>query len=137
MKYKGFTLIELLIAAVLVAVLTLFATQTYRRVTSDIRWENAKRIADGIAGAAFRFKIEYPNASFSTAVMTANPGSAGECHPYVSSGVTLQTLVDCNFLEGNKDYLPVGFMLQFTTEGYVKVTEIDNSTNTYTATGFN
>lgn len=58
---KGFTLLELLIAAALVAVLTMFATQTFRKTSWDIKLENAKRSADTIAVAAYRHKIAYPD----------------------------------------------------------------------------
>ncbi len=136
MKYRGFTLIELLIAAVLVAVLTLFATQTFRRITADIKAENAKRIAEAIAGAAYRFKIEYPNVTFSTDPITTNPGAPTECHPRPVDGAKLQTLVDCNFLESGRNYITEGFSMHFTSTGAVEVSGGSGSGESYVVTGY-
>ena len=62
---RGFTLLELLIAAILVGILTMFATQTFRQTARDVRIETAKRGADTIATAIFRYSIAYPNRSLS------------------------------------------------------------------------
>ncbi len=109
---KGFTLIELLVAAALVAVLTVAATRTFRTMKNDVEWENAKHAATVIAAAAYRFRIEYPNATFNTTKLT-NPGNwrdSRTCNPKTT--VNLQQLVDCNFLEA-RQYIPKGFTLKF------------------------
>lgn len=96
---EGFTLLELLIAAALISVLAMFATQAYRASASSIRVEDAKARALLLLNAAQRYYTEYPNApSFSTG--DGNPLTlfvkAGACQPN-SSGV--QQLVNCGFLE--------------------------------------
>lgn len=87
MGRKGFTLLELLIAAALVAVLTMFATQTFRKTSWDIKLENAKRSADTIAVAAYRHDIAYP-------------GETADIPKLIARG----------FLD-NREYAPNGFAL--------------------------
>jgi len=88
MGRKGYTLLELLIAAALVAVLTMFATQTFRRTSWDIKLENAKRSADTIAVAAYRHKIAYPD----------------------DTNVSISKLIERGFLD-TRNYTPDGFSL--------------------------
>lgn len=97
---QGFTLLELLIAAALVAVLAMFATQAFRSSASDIRIEDAKARALLLVNAAQRYYLEYPTAaSFATGsgnkLQPFNP-SGNMCYPNTSS---VQNLVDCGFLE--------------------------------------
>lgn len=109
---KGFTLIELLIAAALVAVLTVAATRTFRSMQHDIRKENAKHGAMAVAAAAYRFQIEYPNATFQTNTLS-NPTrwrNQNNCIP--TNVIGIQELVDCNFLEA-RAYIPYGFDFKF------------------------
>lgn len=99
MKRKnGFTLMELLIAAAILGVLALFATQAFRKSSSDIRVEDAKVRAKAIAMAARRFKLDHPNPTFSLDAMGSltRPDSTA-CLP--DSAVTLQMLVDCGYLD--------------------------------------
>lgn len=107
-KQNGFTLIELLIAATIIGVLVIFATQSFRKTSSQIRVEDAKARAQVVAMAVRRFKIDYPSAS-----VGENPdplgyvtGPSGTCN---HSTITLQNLVNCNYL----DYR------QYATELYV------------------
>ncbi|MBR2082654.1 MAG: prepilin-type N-terminal cleavage/methylation domain-containing protein [Elusimicrobiaceae bacterium] len=101
---KGFTLLELLIAAALIGVLAMFATQAFRSSASDVRVEDAKARALALAMAAQRYYIEYPNsASFSTGESNALklfdiPEKQAKCNINASSA-SAQNLVDCGFLE--------------------------------------
>ena len=86
---RGFTLLELLIAAVLVAILTMFATQTFRQTSWDIKLENAKRAADTVAVAAYRHnEIAYPDEQTDS----------------------ISKLIERGFLD-NRNYEPNGFSL--------------------------
>ncbi len=97
---QGFTLLELLIAAALIGVLAMFATQAFRNSASDIRIEDAKARALLLVNAARRYYLEYPNAtSFAM-------GSGNKLPPFNTPGDTCytdtstpQNLVDCGFLE--------------------------------------
>jgi len=97
---RGFTLLELLIAAALISVLALFATQAYRASASDIRVADAKARAGLLTVAAKRYYKEYPNApSFplgSDNKLEAFTAPAAECKITLA---TPQTLVNCGFLE--------------------------------------
>ncbi len=97
---NGFTLLELLIAAAIIGVLALFATQAFRASASDIRVSDAKARALLLVNAAERYYSEYPTAaSFPSEVLSAfsNPDAAGnDCSPQVNSP---QNLVNCGFLE--------------------------------------
>ena len=100
MNKNGFTLLELLIAAALIGVLAMFATQAFRASASDIRIEDVKARALLLQMAAERYYLEYPGAtSFRT-------GSNNALTPFLSPGntcytntATPQNLVDCGFLE--------------------------------------
>ncbi len=94
----GFTLLELLIAAALIGVLAMFATQAFRESASDIRIADAKSRALLVANAAQRYYLEYPGAtSFNTGA--ENPlgtfSQPGTCQHTASP----QALVNCGFLE--------------------------------------
>lgn len=104
-KMNGFTLLELLIAAALVGVLAMFATQSFRRTASDVRIENAKRGADTIAAASYRFNVAYPN-QLPTGVTLSATTDPGDCNPG-SNTAPLQQLIDCGFLE-NRHYWDEG-----------------------------
>lgn len=60
---NGFTLLELLIAAALIGVLAMFATQAYRASASDIRIENAKAYARLLFAAKENCLVEYPGSA--------------------------------------------------------------------------
>ena len=96
---KGFTLLELLIAAALMGVLAMFATQAFRASSSDVRLEDAKARASLLFSAAQRYYIEYPGAKLfkkptNLEIVFTEPGT---CDPY--SIDKAQNLVDCGFLE--------------------------------------
>lgn len=96
---NGFTLLELLIAAALVGVLAMFATQAFRASASDIRVEDAKARALLLANAAEQYFIENSEAAFATG-SAENPikdfVAPVTCN---TSDSTAQQLVNCGFLE--------------------------------------
>ena len=94
----GFTLLELLIAAAIISTLAVFATQTFRRSSSDVRLQDIQARAKIIAMAAHRMKVEYPGVTFSTDWMgtVASPNSS-LCNP--QGDITLQTLIHCGYLD--------------------------------------
>ena len=112
----GFTLLELLVAAVIIGVLAVFATQSFRQSSSDIRVQNALAKAKVVAMAARIFKDDHRNASFtqenlvSTQDFRSDPNHNGACNP--SQAVTLQTLVNCGYLE-QREYLDKDFVYNF------------------------
>ena len=66
---KGFTLVELLVAATIIGILMVFATNSYRNGVAETRWAQAKGNVDQLAAAVLRARIEYPaSAVFSSAV---------------------------------------------------------------------
>ena len=97
---QGFTLLELLIAAALISVLAMFATQAYRSSASDVRVENAKAQALLLVNAAQRYYLEYPTATaFATGSgnkLSAFSEPSNTCNPSNSSP---QNLINCGFLE--------------------------------------
>ncbi len=100
-KKKGFTLLELLIAAAIIAVLAMFATRAFRQSASDIRLQDAQARAKVIAMSAHRMKVEYPGVKFSTAddaIGQVSAPNGSYCYP-TAAAVTIQTLVDCGYLD--------------------------------------
>lgn len=112
---KGFTLLELLIAAVLVGVLTMFATQTFRQSARDVRIETAKRGADTIATAIYRYSIAYPNASLNGNLTTV-----------------INQLVDRGFLD-NRSYWDSSYFSFSLSGDEVEVRENDTGRVVYTS----
>lgn len=104
---NGFTLLELLIAAALIGVLAMFATQAFRASSSDIRVADAKARALLVANAAERYYIEYPTAaSFSDGMDRGHPIPVFKAPdrseadaPCNTRAPGVQDLVDCGFLE--------------------------------------
>ncbi|MBP5616743.1 MAG: prepilin-type N-terminal cleavage/methylation domain-containing protein [Elusimicrobiaceae bacterium] len=126
---NGFTLLELLIAAMLVAVLAMFATLAFRQTSSDIRLQDAKNRADNIAMAVQRFVMEYEggvleNLQHDGNVELTNPTSAtlGACNsanpflPVVGGKSSLQNLVNCGLLE-YRAYLDGNFSFKYNYVG--------------------
>ena len=115
----GFTLLELLVAAVIIGALAVFATQSFRQSSSDIRIQNAKAKAKVVAMAARIFKDDYISASFTSNGLN-NPQDfrtdavEGKCN--ATGTVTLQTLVNCGYLE-QREYLDKDFAYYFGTCG--------------------
>ncbi len=114
---RGFTLLELLVAAVIIGALAVFATQSFRQSSSDVRVQNALAKAKVVAMAARIFKDDYSNASF-TSNNLSNPEDfrtdavKGRCN--ATGTVTLQTLVNCGYLE-HRQYLDNDFVYNFDT----------------------
>lgn len=116
---RGFTLLELLVAAVIIGALAVFATQSFRQSSSDVRVQNALAKAKVVAMAARIFKDDYsiPSTSF-TSNNLSNPQNfrtdavKGGCN--ATGTVTLQTLVNCGYLE-HRQYLDNDFEYNFNT----------------------
>ncbi len=115
----GFTLLELLVAAVIIGALAVFATQSFRQSSSDIRVQNAKAKAKVIAMAARIFKDDYKNLppTFTSENLSnpedfRNSDDDAEKGCFPSSAVTLQTLVNCGYLE-HREYLDKDFVYNF------------------------
>lgn len=96
---NGFTLLELLIAAAIIGVLAIFATQSFQAAATDVRVEDAKARAKIVAAAAHRFLLNYPSAS-------SNLGSDGnslivstDSRRCKTNTISVQNLVDCGYLE--------------------------------------
>ena len=102
-RNAGFTLLELLMAAAIIGVLIFFATQTFRRTSSDVRVQNAKTRARAVAAAAHRFKQDYPTATFLKEGDEKNFGFVSAPRPVncglSAGGISLQTLIDCGYLD--------------------------------------
>ena len=101
---KGFTLLELLIAAALMGVLAMFATQAFRASASDVRLEDAKARAALLFSAAQRYYIEYPDALPFNKTSNDDEGISflkpGACQAVgVSKSAEVQNLVNCGLLE--------------------------------------
>ncbi len=94
---NGFTLLELLIAATLIGVLAMFATQAFRASASDIRVADAKARALLLANAAERYYFEYPSALHFPDTALSAFSTPGNCNWTGSDSV--QNLVNCGFLE--------------------------------------
>ena len=91
---------ELLIAAALIGVLAMFATQAFRASSSDIRIEDAKSRALLLVSAAQRYYTEYPGAaSFPTGSSNKIPVLLVPRDKCFTSPGAVQNLVDCGFLE--------------------------------------
>ena len=98
-KRNGFTLIELLIAATIIGVLVVFATQAFRNTSSQIRVEDAKARAKVVAMAVRRFKIDNPSASVGDETQTLGVVNAPKTNLCNHSTITLQNLVNCGYLD--------------------------------------
>ena len=96
MNRRGFTLLELLIAAMIIGVLSIFATQAFRNTASDIRVEDAKARAQVVAAALRRFTLDHPNA---TLAQTETMGTVSAPSTCSSTTISLQNLINCGYLE--------------------------------------
>lgn len=106
---KGFTLMELLIAAVIIGTLALFAMQSFRGTSADIRIQDAQNRARIVAVAARQFLMDYPSAAVTENDPDADPkrvmGRVQDPHQDVAAGdcstavLSLQNLVNCGYLE--------------------------------------
>ncbi|MBP5429724.1 MAG: prepilin-type N-terminal cleavage/methylation domain-containing protein [Elusimicrobiaceae bacterium] len=119
---NGFTLLELLIAAMLVAVLAMFATLAFRQTSSDIRLQDAKNRADYIAVAMQRFWMDNSGSLASQDYILSNPATPAvpaNCDASIvfpTSVGSLQNLVDCGYLE-YRAYLDANFTFQYKYQG--------------------
>lgn len=97
MKRKnGFTLLELLIAAAIIGTLAIFATQSFRNTSSEIRKEDALARARMVATAARRFILDHPNATIKDA---ENVVLSARDRDQCNNGISLQNLINCGYLD--------------------------------------
>ena len=106
---KGFTLVELLVAATIIGILMVFATNSYRNGVAETRWAQAKGNVDQLAAAVLRARIEYPAAAvFSSETITNNSNTSCLLRWGASAnGYSPKSLISCGFLENgdwNSDY---------------------------------
>ena len=98
MKHKnGFTLMELLIAAAIIGTLAIFATQSFRRTSADVRFQDASARAKAVAVAARRFLLDNTGVT-STSVDTVGVITARDADA-CNNQFTVQNLVNCGYLE--------------------------------------
>lgn len=96
---RGFTLLELLIAAAIIGALAVFATQSFRATSSDIRIQNAKAKMKVFAMAATNFYEEHPNFTLDDENLT-NPEAVGGCDLSAADAVLGPSLlINCGYLE--------------------------------------
>ncbi len=97
---KGFTLVELLVAATIIGILAVFATNSYRNSVMETRWAQAKANADLLAHAVQRALIDYPNLAFSGPMFNSTTPNAG-CSFVLGRkmAVAPAALVNCGYLE--------------------------------------
>ncbi len=128
---KGFTLLELLIAAAIIGVLAMFATQAFRRSSADVRVQDAKTRADVLGAALTRFLIDYPSykSSFLELPLADVPADGGVCVPSSITGNSdgkahlLPTLANCGYLE-RRSYLNGNFEWKINANAQICVSAI-------------
>lgn len=98
---KGFTLVELLVAATILGILVVFATNSYRNSVAETRWTQAKAMADQFATAVQQSKLDYEWLKFTSDPMS-NSSNNTDC-PFSQdmSTQTPSTLIDCGYLENS------------------------------------
>ncbi len=108
---KGFTLVELLVAATIIGILMVFATNSYRNGVAETRWAQAKGNVDQLAAAVLRARIEYPTSAVFSSASIANTSTTGcvlnSGGVQNSTGWPPSSLIACGFLENgdwNSDY---------------------------------
>ncbi len=100
-KKKGFTLVELLVAATIIGILAIFATNSYRNGVAETRWAQAKANLDQLANSIQRMKTDYPGLKFSSEAII-NPTADGcllSSSFYGQGYLSTLMLMQCNYLE--------------------------------------
>lgn len=95
---KGFTLVEILVAATIVGIMVIFATNSYRSGVAETRWEQAKANAERLAVAVQRFHIDYPSVHFTPQAMY-NTTNCMEIYPSSVVSIPAACLIPLGYLE--------------------------------------
>lgn len=99
---KGFTLVELLVAATIIGILAVFATNSYRNSVFETRWEQAKANADQLAMAVQRALMDYPNLRFTNSrMLTESSGDTCAFGGGTNGPFSPAMLISCGYLEGS------------------------------------
>lgn len=99
-KEVGFTLVELLVAATIIGILAVFATNSYRNSVAETRWAAAKANLDQLATAVQRFKMDYASIKINGVAMS-NGGLCPVAYPSSSWIVAPGCLVSYGYLEAS------------------------------------
>ena len=130
---KGFTLLELLIAAAIIGVLAMFATQAFRRSSADVRVQDARTRVDALGAALTRFLVDYPSykSSLLAGTLAEVPATGADCNPASITGqdgegnsYVLSTLANCGYLE-RRSYLNGNFVWTVTADGNICATAVE------------
>ena len=100
-KDKGFTLVELLVAATIIGILAVFATNSYRNGVAETRWAQAKANLEQLAAAVQRVKLDYPAVKFSNTEMSNTTSDTCSFYPGVRGTFSPAVLIPCGYLEGS------------------------------------
>ena len=101
LKNKGFTLVELLVAATIIGILAVFATNSYRNSVAETRWAQAKANLEQLAAAVQRARLDYPSLRFSNTAMSTTSSTVCGLYPGISATVSPLMLINCGYLEGS------------------------------------
>ena len=82
-RSKGFTLVEILVAATIIGIMAIFATNSYRASVAETRWAQAKANVDRLGVAVQRFNLDYPSVHFAPTAMD----NVESCSPIYRSSV--------------------------------------------------
>ncbi len=147
---KGFTLLELLIAAAIIGVLAMFATQAFRRSSAEVRVQDTRNRVDALGAALTRFLVDYPSyrSSLLAGTLAEVPATGGTCVPSAITGqdgegnsYVLSTLADCGYLE-RRSYLNGNFVWTVTADGQICASAVEGGKvsaywgDTYCSDGF-
>lgn len=99
-RSKGFTLVEILVAATIIGILVVFATNSYRSGVAETRWEQAKANTDRLAVAVQRFNMDYPSVHFTPQAMYNTTACAG-VYPSSQISIPAACLIPLGYLDAS------------------------------------